>query len=100
MAPAQTIELADLPRELLDNTGNGATERLGHDWELALRRWAEQLAAVSQIPILDDALPKFERTMIMVALARTQGRRHDAARLLGWGRNTLTRKIKELGMEI
>jgi two-component system, NtrC family, nitrogen regulation response regulator GlnG len=100
MAPAQLIELADLPRELLDGTGSGATDRLGHDWELALRRWAEQHAAHSSIPILDDALPKFERTMIMVALAQTQGRRHDAARLLGWGRNTLTRKIKELGMEV
>ena len=45
-------------------------------------------------------MPKFERLMIGVALAKTQGRRHDAARLLGWGRNTLTRKIKELGMEV
>ena len=71
-----------------------------HDWELALRRWAEHHAANSDIPILDDALPKFERTMILVALTKTQGRRHDAARLLGWGRNTLTRKIKELGLDV
>ncbi|MGD9602066.1 MAG: nitrogen regulation protein NR(I) [Gammaproteobacteria bacterium] len=100
MAPAQLIEVADLPRELLEGTAGGNPDRLGLDWELALRRWAEQHANVSSVPILDDALPKFERTMIMVALAKTQGRRHDAARLLGWGRNTLTRKIKELGMEV
>ncbi len=99
MAPAQLIEMADLPRELLESAGGGSAERLGLDWELALRRWAEQYATAA-VPILDDALPKFERTMILVALAKTQGRRHDAARLLGWGRNTLTRKIKELGMEV
>lgn len=45
------------------------------------------------------AVPKFERIMIDVALKHTGGRRRDASNLLGWGRNTLTRKIKELGME-
>ena len=49
--------------------------------------------------LLKEALPAFERIMIEVALARTGGRRQDAARLLGWGRNTLTRKIKELDMD-
>ena len=49
--------------------------------------------------MLDTALPEFERTLIRVALKHTQGHRQDAARLLGWGRNTLTRKLKELGME-
>ena len=48
---------------------------------------------------LDEAVPAFERTMIEVALKHTGGRRRDAAGLLGWGRNTLTRKIKELDME-
>jgi two-component system nitrogen regulation response regulator GlnG len=102
MAPAQTIELADLPKELTESVrvNGGRGERLEHDWELALRRWAEHHAAVSSIPILDDALPKFERAMILVALAKTHGRRHDAARLLGWGRNTLTRKIKELELDV
>ena len=47
----------------------------------------------------DDAMPKFERIMIESALSRTGGKRQEAAKLLGWGRNTLTRKIKELGME-
>ena len=46
-----------------------------------------------------EAMPKFERIMIETALAKTSGKRQDAAKLLGWGRNTLTRKIKELGME-
>ena len=50
-------------------------------------------------PLLDDALPDFERTLIRVALQHTRGHRQEAARLLGWGRNTLTRKLKELGMD-
>jgi len=101
MAPTQTIEIHDLPRELTADpaTENVQGERLGTDWEVALRRWAEHHAQSSPVPILDEAVPKFEKTMIRVALARTHGRRHDAARLLGWGRNTLTRKIKELGLE-
>ena len=50
-------------------------------------------------PLLDAALPEFERTLIRVALARSEGRRQDAAKVLGWGRNTLTRKMRELGMD-
>jgi two-component system, NtrC family, nitrogen regulation response regulator GlnG len=99
MAPTQVIEVSDLPREFSDRV-TGAGDWSGQEWEIALRRWAEQYSLNSTVPILDDAMPKFERTMILVALAKTQGRRHDAARLLGWGRNTLTRKIKELGLEI
>jgi two-component system nitrogen regulation response regulator GlnG len=102
MAPSQTIELHDLPKELTaeapaDLAGG---DRSGADWEVALRRWADNHASSSPVPILDEAVPRFERLMINVALARTQGRRHDAARLLGWGRNTLTRKIKELDMDV
>ena len=48
--------------------------------------------------ILSDALPRFERIMIVTALAQTGGRKKDASVLLGWGRNTLTRKISELGL--
>ena len=69
------------------------------DWESALRIWAENRATVADDPILDDAVPRFERIMIGVALAHTRGRRQEAAKLLGWGRNTLTRKIKELNLE-
>ena len=47
---------------------------------------------------LDQELPEFERVLIRVALNRTHGHRQEAARVLGWGRNTLTRKLKELGM--
>ena len=49
--------------------------------------------------LLDAALPEFERVLIRTALARSGGRRQDAAKLLGWGRNTLTRKMRELSMD-
>ena len=50
-------------------------------------------------PLLDEAQPEFERVLIRAALKRTQGHRQEAAKLLGWGRNTLTRKLKELAMD-
>ena len=70
------------------------------DWTTGLAQWAEaQLAVAAPPPLLDDALPAFERTLIITALRRARGKRLEAAKLLGWGRNTLTRKIKELGLE-
>ena len=54
---------------------------------------------VGRAPLLDTALPEFEKTLIRVALAQSDGRRQDAAKVLGWGRNTLTRKMRELGMD-
>ncbi len=74
------------------------------DWETALARWAhEELARIapgSGKPLLDTAIPRFERIVIEAALARSGGRRRDASVLLGWGRNTLTRKMKELEMNV
>ncbi|MFM7432741.1 MAG: helix-turn-helix domain-containing protein, partial [Gammaproteobacteria bacterium] len=80
----------------------GATlARAGGDgWTALLARWAESESQRGGAPpLLDVALPEFERALIRVALAHTGGHRQDAAKLLGWGRNTLTRKLKELGME-
>jgi len=96
MASGQEIHMDDLPAEL--SHPQGAQESAGEDWEAALRRWADQQLARGEQGLLNEATPQFERIMIETALRRTGGRRQDAARLLGWGRNTLTRKIKELGM--
>ncbi len=99
MAPAQEIDVEDLPDEL--RADDGAQLRApGDDWEVTLKKWAERQVVSTKTPILDEAVPRFERIMIRVALAQTRGRRQDAARLLGWGRNTLTRKIKELDLEV
>ncbi|MCP5201717.1 MAG: nitrogen regulation protein NR(I) [Gammaproteobacteria bacterium] len=99
MAPSREIDVDDLPAELLSaETGSEVPNQ--EDWEGALRRWAERRLRQSQDPILDEALPRFETTMIHVALNSTRGRRQEAAKLLGWGRNTLTRKIKELNLDV
>ena len=79
---------------------HSATPAVG--WEPAFRHWADAELALlpgsGGAPLLDQAMPRFERIMIEAALARTGGRKRDASELLGWGRNTLTRKIKDLGM--
>jgi two-component system, NtrC family, nitrogen regulation response regulator GlnG len=95
LAPGSEVHLADLPPEL---TVEAATPAREADWAVALAGWAERHALLGQPPLLDAAQPQFERVLIRAALRRTQGHRQEAAKLLGWGRNTLTRKLKELGM--
>ena len=94
MAPGQEIHIEDLPDELIAAEASGA-ETIA-DWQGLLRLWAQQQLSAGAERLLDEALPGFERVLIDVALQHTGGRRQDAARLLGWGRNTLTRKLKEL----
>ena len=95
MAPGQVIGLADLPAEF-----RGATAAVAPtDWIAALEREVEQRLGRGQTGILDDLGRQFERSLILRALARTGGRRIEAATLLGMGRNTITRKIQELGIE-
>ena len=97
MASGKEVHMDDLPSELSERRESLAAS--GPNWEGSLKRWAEQKLASGEEAILEQATPAFERIMIEAALARTSGRRQDAARLLGWGRNTLTRKIKELGLD-
>jgi DNA-binding NtrC family response regulator len=66
------------------------------DWQAALRAWARQQLSQGETDILKHAAKTFEKTLLDCALEATRGRKQDAARLLGWGRNTLTRKLKEL----
>jgi len=96
MASGREIHIDDLPPELKTQMAPAT----GSDsWEETLRQWAERRLFSGESGLLNTATPAFERVMIETALKQTGGRRQDAARLLGWGRNTLTRKIKELGME-
>lgn len=96
MASGREIHLEDLPPELKDNADQAGSH---HDWPDALRVWADRALANGQLEILNEAVPMFERAMIETALKHTAGRKRDAAILLGWGRNTLTRKLKELDMQ-
>ena len=94
MAPGQVIDAKDLPPEALEEPPHTTL-----DWAEALARTAQARLARGEHGILDDLTAEFERTLIRVALDHTGGRRSEAANLLGWGRNTLTRKIQTLGME-
>ena len=69
------------------------------DWRELLYGWARNELVQGKQQILQEAVPAFETVMIRVALQHSQGRKRDAAELLGWGRNTLTRKMKELEMD-
>jgi two-component system nitrogen regulation response regulator GlnG len=94
-AAGREIVVQDLPSELA-----GAGPRPENEWTAGLEQWAEdRMTRNASSPLLDEAMPAFERTLIRIALKRSRGKRLEAAKILGWGRNTLTRKIKELGME-
>ncbi|EGV31297.1 nitrogen metabolism transcriptional regulator, NtrC, Fis Family [Thiorhodococcus drewsii AZ1] len=96
MASSKHIHSEDLPPELNASFPNQVADE---SWESVFRRWARQSLKQGRENILDTALPAFEQVLIQTALEHTGGRRQEAARLLGWGRNTLTRKIKELGLD-
>jgi len=95
MAPGQVVEVGDLPADLMQ----GTIEPSGSDWLQGLAAEAGARLARGEAAILDDLTQAYEKTLIEVALRHTGGRRIEAAHLLGWGRNTLTRKIHELGMD-
>ena len=98
MAAGREVLLTDLPPELKAEEA-GSELRVQGDWQQMLRRWSERELKSGRRDILSQAVPDFERTMIETALAHTSGRKKDAAELLGWGRNTLTRKLQEYQME-
>jgi two-component system nitrogen regulation response regulator GlnG len=94
MAPGQVIDMADLPAEF---RAPGAAPAA--DWLAALDQEAERRLTRGDTGILDALTRQFERALIIQALKKTGGRRIEAANLLGMGRNTITRKIQELGIE-
>ena len=98
MAAGREVLLSDLPPELQSEDGEKEV-RVQGDWQQMLRRWSERELKIGRRDILAQAIPEFERTMIETAMAHTGGRKKDAAQLLGWGRNTLTRKLQEYDME-
>jgi two-component system, NtrC family, nitrogen regulation response regulator GlnG len=96
MAPGQVVDVQDLPADFRDQLAPRVTEA---DWLAALEGEVERRLARGETGILDVLERQFERSLIVKALARTGGRRIEAATLLGMGRNTITRKIQELGIE-
>lgn len=97
MASGSEIHIDDLPPELKQEAE--ITEVSG-EWETTFRKWVESSLLKGDTEILRDAVPRFESILIKEALKKSGGRRQDAAKLLGWGRNTLTRKIKQLELDV
>ena len=97
MAPGQVIRVEDLPPELRQAVGEGAAA--SGDWEARLRLAVEGRLSRGESDIFPAINTLFERILIEAALKQTGGRKQDAAKRLGWGRNTLTRKLKELHIE-
>jgi Response regulator containing CheY-like receiver, AAA-type ATPase, and DNA-binding domains len=105
MAPGREVMLGDLPPDTgIERPATAAPSSAPvaphrtDDWREALRLWARDALASGRSDLLAEAGPAFEIALIQEALAACGGQRQDAARRLGWGRNTLTRKIKELGL--
>ena len=96
-APGTVITTEDIPLDL-----GGAVQNQGaaQEWTRSLANWAEQqLGSKAATPLLETALPEFEKTLIRIAISQTKGHRQEAAKLLGWGRNTLARKMKALQLD-
>jgi len=92
MAAGRDISLDELPSELMQTEDSAPTG----DWKVLLSHEIQQRLAAGESRVLDELTPEFERLALEVALQHTAGRKKDAAELLGWGRNTLTRKLKEI----
>ena len=99
MAPGQSVDIPDLPAELREGPENSARRDLPANWNQALAGEADRLLAAAPGAVFDTLSREFEATLIRRALNATGGRRVDAAQLLGIGRNTITRKIQELGLD-
>ena len=97
MAPGQSIGIADLPAEFRGEPAS-TSQTPASDWIAALEQEVERRLSRGETGVLDQLSRQFERSLIAKALARTGGRRIEAANLLGMGRNTITRKIQELGI--
>ena len=97
MVSGKKVHISDLPTELLtQNKGIVLDENNSAIWQESLQSWVMNKLETGENDILSTALPEFEKVMIKTALDFTRGKKLEAAKLLGWGRNTLTRKMKEL----
>jgi len=102
MAPGSSVHNEDLPPELLQSPPSSKADEKQQetsDWRHNLAKWAARELIEGKRDVAKKAIVDAERILISTALQHTRGRRQDAARLLGYGRNTLTRKINELGLE-
>jgi two-component system nitrogen regulation response regulator GlnG len=89
LAPGRELAVGDLPHAIVEG---GASEPVA-DWTIGLRAWAERALASGETGIHATANAAFERVLLETALAAAHGHRQNAAKVLGLGRNTITRKL-------
>ncbi len=94
MSPAKVVQIDDLPSDML--TVTTTEQQSSGNWQTLFKQWAAKKALSGDEGALADVIPEVERLLIDVALEKTIGKRQEAAKILGWGRNTLTRKLKEI----
>ena len=97
MSPTQNVQPSDLPNEILE-IGANLSANSDSSWEDGFVSWLRDLVDSQETDVLDFVNPKIEKLLIKTALEKSNGKKNDAANLLGWGRNTLAKKIKELGI--
>ena len=95
MAPAKLIGENDLPQEFIENIQIETNPA----WETALSKVVKQQLRVGRTNVNEELSKQFESVLLNAALSESGGHRQNAAKMLGWGRNTLTRKIKDLGIK-
>ena len=93
MSPAKVVQIDDLSSELMTSTSPDQSS--AGSWQLLFKQWAATKALTGQEGILSEVIPLIEQLLMEVALEKTAGKRQEAAKILGWGRNTLTRKLKD-----
>lgn len=96
MASGKEILIDDLPSELTEKSTPPAA--ISNNWQTSLKSWVDNALTQGESNIIDTVLPEFEKILLKAALTHTQGHKQEAAKRLGWGRNTLTRKLKELDL--
>ncbi|TKB51770.1 nitrogen regulation protein NR(I) [Ferrimonas aestuarii] len=98
MASGQEVLPEDLPQEFTETDTQTSPSAGAQSWQQQLASWADSALSQGQSELLSEAQPEFERVLLEVALKHSGGHKQEAAKLLGWGRNTLTRKLKELSL--
>ena len=92
MAPTQNVKLEDLPGEIISNNESPLTQ--GDDWKSGFSQWLGEVYQSNSENMLEIIEPTLDKVMIDFALEKTGGKKQEAAKVLGLGRNTLTKKIK------
>ncbi|MDA9557912.1 nitrogen regulation protein NR(I) [Vibrio sp.] len=96
MASSESVHIDDLPDEIKYPSTTQSSDSTNSDWHTLLQEWAQQEMLSGKTELISDVVPCVEKALLEMALRHTNGHKQDAAKILGWGRNTLTRKLKEL----